>query len=273
MLNFLIPLICAVGTFLAARQSLKLGLCAVLTVGYLYGITRANIGGIGTYLMFDVATLALYAAQLFRLTSGQERARLRELQFWTVSLIAWPTFLFVVFLVFPDNDPAVELVGLRANVFLLPFLLLGGRLDTEDIKDVAIFCALLNLGAVALGAAEFVLGIERFYPLNETTEIIYRSQDLLGNTAHRIPGSFVNAHAFAGTLASTLPLILGAWSQRHERRWVGPVLAGPVVRRCSTLAWDQGRGPARLAVRRPGGFVLAVLAPSRAALSPSVARN
>ncbi len=229
MLNFLIPLICALGCFLAAQRSLKLGLCAVLTVGYLYGIVRANVGGIGTYLMFDVAVIALYTAQLFRSSSSQEQARLSELRFWTISLILWPTFLFVVFLVFPDNDPAVELVGLRANVFLLPFLLLGGRLHGDDIRDIAIFCAVLNIGAVALGGAEFVLGIEPFYPMNETTEIIYRSHDLLDNTAHRIPGSFVNAHAFAGTLATTLPFILGAWSLPDQRRWVGPLLASAGV--------------------------------------------
>ena len=229
MLNFLIPLVCALGCFLTAKRSLTLGLCAVLTVGYLYGITRANVSGIGTYLMFDVAVLALFAAQLFRGTPSEDQSRIRELRFWTISLILWPTFLFVIFLVFPNNDPAVELVGLRANAFLLPFLLLGGRLDADDITDVAIFCAVLNLGAVALGAAEFVLGIERFYPMNETTEIIYRSRDLLGNTAHRIPGTFVNAHAFAGTLASTLPLVLGAWAQPHARRWVGPLLAGAAV--------------------------------------------
>lgn len=229
MLNILIPLVCAIGCFLAAQRSLKLGLCAVLTVGYLYGITRANVPGIGSYLMFDVAALALYAAQLFRSVPGDDQSRLRELRFWTVSLILWPTFLFVIFLLFPNNDPAVELVGLRANVFLLPFLLLGGRLHDEDVQDVAIFCAVLNLGAVALGGAEFMLGIERFYPMNETTEIIYRSHDLLDNTAHRIPGSFVNAHAFAGTLATTLPFILGAWSQPQERRWAGPLLAGAAV--------------------------------------------
>lgn len=229
MLNLLIPLICVIATFLAAQRSLKLGLCAVLTVGYLYGITRANVGGIGTYLMFDGSVLALYAAQLFRAVTHEEMVRLRELRFWTISLILWPTFLFVVFLVFPNNDPAVELVGLRANVFLLPFLLLGARLHADDIMDIAIFCGVLNLGAVALGGAEFLLGIERFYPMNETTEIIYRSHDLLDNTAHRIPGSFVNAHAFAGTLATTLPFVLGAWSQPNQRRWIGPLLAGAGV--------------------------------------------
>lgn len=229
MLEILLPVAAALGCYLAAQRSLKLGVCALLTVGYLYGIVRANIQGTWTYLMFDLGALGLYAAQLFRATEAQDRARLSELRFWLMSLILWPTLLFVIFLMFPTGDPLVELVGLRGNAFLLPFLLLGGRLGDKDIRHLAIYCAILNLGAVGLGVAEFVLGIERFYPVNEATEIIYRSRDLVGRSAHRIPGSFVNAHAFAGTLATTLPLVLGAWSQRHERRWVGPLLASAVV--------------------------------------------
>jgi hypothetical protein len=229
MLNLLIPFVCAIAGFLAGQRSLKLGLCAVLTVGYLYGITRANVQGMGTYLMFDLAVLGLYAAQLFRSSWDEERARLSELRFWTVGLILWPTVLFLIFLLFPAKEPLVELVGLRANVFLLPFLLFGGRLSESEVKGVALYCAALNLGAVVLGGVEFVLGIERFYPFNETTEIIYRSRDLVGYTAHRIPASFVNAHAFAGTMAATLPLLLGAWAQDHERRWMGPVLAAASV--------------------------------------------
>ncbi|MEQ1872021.1 MAG: O-antigen ligase family protein, partial [Vicinamibacterales bacterium] len=48
-------------------------------------------------------------------------------------------------------------------------------------------------------------------------------------TAHRIPASFVNAHAFAGTMVTTLVLLIGAWSQPHERRWIGPLMASASV--------------------------------------------
>ena len=229
MLNILIPIVAAIACYLATQRSLKLGLCAVLTVGYLYGITRANVGGTGTYLMFDFAAIAVYAAEFTRRQPLADRTRLRELKFWTAILMMWPALLFVIFLVFPKSDPLVELVGLRANIFLLPFLLLGARLDADDVRDLALYIAVLNLGAVGVGAAEFMFGIERFYPLNETTELIYRSHDLVGYTAHRIPGTFVNAHAFAGTLATSLPFVLGAWTQPQTRRWAGPILGAAGV--------------------------------------------
>ena len=212
--------------FQAANRSLKLGLCAVLTVGYLYGITRANRPDTWTYVMFDVAVIGLYAAQLVRSSSREEQARTHDLRLWMIVLMAWPTLLFVVF---PSKNPMVELVGLRANMFLLPFLLFGARLSDDDLKDIGLYMAALNIAAVAFGAVEFFVGIERFFPLNEATEIIYRSRDLVEHSAYRIPSSFVNAHAFAGTLAMTLPLMLGSWSQVQERRWAGPLLSAAVV--------------------------------------------
>lgn len=229
MLGILIPFGCALLCFLAAQRSLKHGLCAVLAVGYLYGITRANIQSTWTYLMFDLSVLGLYAAQLFRPTTPEDRVRLGDLRLWMLALILWPTLLFVIFLVFPNTEPLVELVGLRANVFLLPFLLFGGRLTDKDMRHIAVFIGVLNLAAVGLAGGEFFLGIERFYPRNEITEIIYRSNDLVGYTAHRIPASFVNAHAFAGTMVTTLVLLIGAWSQPHERRWIGPLMASASV--------------------------------------------
>lgn len=220
----------AVGSFLvcfqAANRSLKRGLCAVLTIGYLYGITRANRPDTWTYVMFDLGVIGLYAAQLIRSSSREEQARTHDLRFWMVALMAWPTLLFVLF---PSQNPMVELVGLRANMFLLPFLLFGARLSDDDLKGIALYMAALNIAAVALGAVEFVVGIERFFPLNEATELIYKSRDLVEHSAYRIPSSFVNAHAFAGTLAMTLPLLLGGWSQVHGRKWAGPLLSAAIV--------------------------------------------
>jgi hypothetical protein len=81
-----------------------------------------------------------------------------------------------------------------------------------------------------LGVVEFFVGIQPFYPENEVTALIYRSNDLLGRTAYRIPGSFANAHVFAGTLVTTLPMLIGAWSwSSHEVRWQRTLLAVAVV--------------------------------------------
>jgi hypothetical protein len=224
-----LAILCFVISFLAAQRSLMLGLSAVLTAGYAYGIARANIPGAGTYLMFDCAVAGLYVSQFFRGVSPADRVRLNELWMWTLALIAWPAVLFAIFLLFPAREPLVEMVGLRANVFLLPFLFLGGRLTGKDIVRLAIYVAVLNLAVVGIAAAEFSLGLERFYPRNEATEIIYRSNDLLGYTAYRIPATFVNAHAFAGTMATSLVFLLGAWSQPHTRRWVAPLLATAAI--------------------------------------------
>jgi len=112
----------------------------------------------------------------------------------------------------------VEAVGLRANVFLLPFLLLGARLDGDDLKDLAVWLAVLNLAALVLAVAEYFLGIAPFFPYNEVTEIVYKSHDVLDITAFRIPSSFANAHAYAGTMGATLPLLIGAWTQEDDGR-------------------------------------------------------
>jgi len=70
-----------------------------------------------------------------------------------------------------------------------------------------------------LAGAEFFLGIEHFFPRNAVTEIIYRSNDLLQFRAFRIPSSFPNAHAYAGTMVMTMPLLIGAWQQRARSGW------------------------------------------------------
>jgi hypothetical protein len=203
--------------FWAANRSLRAGLLAVMSVGYVYGILRANFPDTSTYLTFDLAVLGLYIAQLWRPMTAQQRHRVHDLRLWLIGLIAWPALLFFLF---PADTPMVELVGLRANTFLLPFLLLGARLDDNDLFWLAVGSAALNLVVVAVGVAEFFLGIEPFYPHNEVTDIIYRSKDLVGWTAHRIPATFSSAHAFAGTLVMTMPLLIGAWVQTsRETRW------------------------------------------------------
>lgn len=220
-------LLFAVAAFLlclaAANRSLRHGLLALLAVGYIYGILRANFPDTWTYLTFDAGVLGLYAGQLWRPWNPELRRRAHDLRLWIVALIAWPVLLFFVF---PSESPLVELVGLRANIFLLPFLLLGTRLDEDDLFWLALGVAGLNLAAVSLGVAEFFMGIQPFYPQNEVTDIIYKSKDLVGRTAHRIPASFSSAHAFAGTMVMTMPLLVGAWAQPASAvRWPRRLLA------------------------------------------------
>jgi hypothetical protein len=204
-------------TFGAANRSLRLGLCSVIGVGYLYGIVRANLPDIYTYLMFDLAAISLYLVQIWRPMTIEQRIGSRELRLWVAALIGWPILLFTLF---PTSSPLVEAVGLRANVFLLPFLIFGARLTYDDLRQFTFFLAGMNILAVLVAGAEYYLGVSAFFPRNEVTELIYRSHDLLGQ-AFRIPSFFANAHAFAGTMAVTLPLLIGAWAQEREspRSW------------------------------------------------------
>jgi hypothetical protein len=211
----------------AANKSLRHGLLALMAVGYTYGILRANFPDTWTYLTFDAGVLGLYIGQLWRPFSNVQRRQAHDLRLWIVFLIAWPTLLFFAF---PGDAPLVELVGLRANVFLLPFLLLGTRLADDDVFWLAVGLAVLNLTVVAVGVVEFYVGIEPFYPLNEVTDIIYKSKDLVGRTAHRIPATFSSAHAFAGTMVITLPLLVGAWVQAsHDLRWLKRLLGAAII--------------------------------------------
>jgi O-antigen ligase len=76
-----------------------------------------------------------------------------------------------------------------------------------------------------VAAAQFVVGLEPFFPHNAVTEIIYRSGDVAGYTAHRIPSFFTSAHAYGGTMVSTLPLLLGGWMDKSTGRQAAIVFA------------------------------------------------
>ncbi|MFB3855241.1 MAG: O-antigen ligase family protein [Vicinamibacterales bacterium] len=199
--------------YFSSRRSLGDGLAALISIGYLYGITRANITGVYSHIIFDVAVLALYAAWLLRPFSSSERQAVHDIRLWVIALVGWPA---LVFLFWRHQELAIELVGLRANVFFLPFLLIGARLSSGDMRRLALALAVLDIGAVAFGTVQYFVGIEPFFPRNDVTELVYRSKDLVGRTEYRIPSSFTNAHAFGGTLVMTLPFIAGAWLQRRR---------------------------------------------------------
>src|SRR3989442_2508776 len=89
--------------FLAARRSLLAGVVTVLTVGYGYGIARANLGTPGHFL-FDAAVLGFYLARLRPRWTRAQRAALAPLSRWVAVLIAWPLLLAA----FPLQDPFVH---------------------------------------------------------------------------------------------------------------------------------------------------------------------
>ena len=124
MLSISLCVVFAALCFFAGRQSLVNGIGATLAVGYAYGIARANLPQTGSHFFFDSAVAGLFAARITAQHGDGERRIPRQLLLWVAALIAWPLFLLAV----PKQDTLVQLVGLRGNAFLLPFILLGAQL-------------------------------------------------------------------------------------------------------------------------------------------------
>src|SRR5207253_2249379 len=214
MTSLPICLICFAVTFMLARRSLVWGLGACVGLGYVFGVLKANLFDTFSFFIWDSAVLGFYASYFSRRARPEELTRTEGLRMWVAALILWPVLLAAI----PVQYPLVQLVGLRANVFLLPFLLIGSRLKPEDFDELASILAALNLMALALATIEYFFGLEQFFPRNQVTEVIYSSRDVAGYTAFRIPAFFINAHAYAGTMVMTMPFLLGAWG-RETRPW------------------------------------------------------
>ena len=211
MIGGIICLLVFAFCYTASRLSLAKGIASVLAVGYLYGITRANFTDQATYFAFDVALIGLYAAQLFKPQDGPMTPRAKSLHLWLLILTLWPTLLAFV----PIQTPLVSLVGLRGNIFFLPILLLGSRLVGDDLTELSLWIAALNLIALTFAIAEFAWGVERFFPANAVTEILFKSGDASEDGALRIPSCFSSAHAYAGTMVVSMPFLLASWVRKQ----------------------------------------------------------
>ena len=223
MVDFLICGVVLILSFLAARRSAVAGLVVVLSVGYGYGIARANLNTLSAYLLFDASVVGFYTARWHQLLSASHTIPLQKLKLWVALLMLWPTVLVVI----PVHDPLIQLVGLRGHIFLLPFLLIGAELEERQVHRLAFLLAGLNVLVFVVAIAEFFLGVERFFPRNAATELIYKSNDLLNYSAFRIPSTFSGAHAYAGTMVVTLPLLVGAWGRGlASRRSMPLIVAG-----------------------------------------------
>lgn len=200
--------------FFCSKHSLGMGLVAVLTLGYAYGILRANFPTTASHFIFDAAALGFYAGVFMKPADRWARFRGVTLQPWIVVLMGWPLLLFFV----PVQDWLVQLVGLRGTIFFLPFLLVGARLRDSDLTTLATGAAVLNLAELGIALYEFVFGIQQLFPHNAVTELIYRSNDIAGG-AYRIPGTFGVSAAYGGTMVMTVPFLAGAWA--HGRCSLG----------------------------------------------------
>ena len=207
---------------LATFRSLGWGLLAVVAVGYFNGVIRANYLGVYTTFMFDAAVLGLYIGFFFKKSLRARRVEAGLARPLVLFLIAWPALLCLV----PINHILIQCVALRAAIWFLPVLLIAARLTTADLAVLARGLVVLNLVALAVGVFIYLYGVEVLYPVNEITQIIYGSKDVGGSKYHRVPSTFLNAHAYGGTMLYTLPFLLDR-------------LAGVTVRlldRCLALA-------------------------------------
>ncbi|MCI0684021.1 MAG: hypothetical protein L0Y71_18080 [Gemmataceae bacterium] len=200
---------------LLARTSLAAGLLGLLGVGYVYGIVRANFLDSVTYFMFDAAVAGAYLGHFLSHPAWQDPPRTRLLKQWLVWLVGWCG----VMLLLPLQHPLIQLVGFRGNALFVPFVILGARLNNKQAGKLALGIAVLNLVALSFGLAEFSIGVPAFYPPSPVTDLIYRSQDVAGFTAFRIPATFPHAAGYAGTMILTTPLLFGNLVQPNQSGW------------------------------------------------------
>jgi len=226
-MQFAFFVIAFTGVLVAMRRSLGWGFLAVIAVGYFSGVIRANYLGVFTTFMFDAAVLGLYLGFLSSKSLRANGVGSGRAGGFVLFLIAWPVILCLI----PVNHFLVQCVALRSSVWFLPVLLIATRLTKADLALLARGLVVLNLLALAVGVYVYLNGVEALYPVNAITQIIYRSQDLGGRTKyHRVPSSFLSAHAYGGTMLYTLPFLLDRLAGVKVRlldRWLA--LAGVVA--------------------------------------------
>jgi hypothetical protein len=197
-------------TFWAGKRSLGQGLIGLFFWGYFFGILRANLLTTFIYFVFDASVVGFYLSQKGLLTSSDRRTSL--LQIWCWILIAWP----VVLMVMPFQPFLVSLVGLRGSILFIPMMLAGSRLRGKDLRELTFGLAVLNLVALGFAGAEYFMGLERFFPINAATILIYGSQDVAGGF-RRIPALFATAHLYGGTMAASVPYLIAGWEDAKTR--------------------------------------------------------
>lgn len=227
-MGLLLCLLAFVSTAYFSRRSLGQGVSALLAWGFFYGILRANYLDRFSHFIFDTSVIGLYLVHFTSAISAETRSRSRRAVFWLKVLASVPLVLAIL----PLQHPLVQFVGLRAAIFFLPLVVVGARLRADDLRVVAWSLAGLNVIAFCFASGEWMLGIQRFYPLNAATEILYRSGDVLYTegglelVAYRLPATFPNAHAYGGTMLATLPFLLGLFNAPDLVRRQRLVLAG-----------------------------------------------
>lgn len=204
MIAALFPIVAFLLVLACTLRSLGLGFVGVFAVGYFSGVIRANYLGAYTTFLFDFGLLGLYGGFFAGRPRDSAGVWGTPLGYWILVLIAWPAALVLI----PINDYLVQLVALRATVWFLPAMLIASRLGAADLSLMARGLAILNLAALIAGVYIYFNGVESLYPENAVTQIIYMSNDVAGYQHHRVPSTFLSAHAYGGTMLFSLPFLL-----------------------------------------------------------------
>jgi hypothetical protein len=201
-------------TWFFGRRSVGAGMVVLLAAGYGYGLVRAVVFDGFSHFIFDAAIAGLYAARLPQASGLVRIPRLKPLYQWVAFLIGWPFVALAIGLALPVH-PLIQLVGLRAAMWFLPFLIIGTQVTWADLRVMTRALALLNLIALAFGVGEYLFGLETFLPHNAATALMYRSNDIAGYRYHRIPSTFVTAAGYGGVMVASWPFLAGRWAIPH----------------------------------------------------------
>src|ERR1700728_2597656 len=141
--------------YVAGRHAVWIGFMVVMVVGYFYGIVRANVASSLGHFIFDFGAAGFYLALITRTDTPIQRFKIRRIMAWVLALAAWPLLMMLI----PIQPFLIQLVGLRGQIFFLPFILVGAMLDDREMRKIAAGLAILSLIEIAFALAEVKFGL------------------------------------------------------------------------------------------------------------------
>lgn len=224
MFGAIFCVVAAVAVFVAARWGRGFAIAALVVVGYAYGIARARFLDGASHFSFDAALIALYITELARKRASRKSGT-PAITKWVIALSVWPLVCMLYSPIVESQHLLIQLVGLRASVFMIPIALVGARLSRDDIHLIARVVAILNVIALGFAIAEMRFGVAVFFPENAVSQIIYASRDVGEDMYFRIPSTFSSAHAYGGTMLLSLPFLVDLMQDRSKRGgyWLGTI--------------------------------------------------
>ncbi|PTL81836.1 hypothetical protein [Vitiosangium sp. GDMCC 1.1324] len=210
MMGLLLTVLALVSTYGVTRlKGVGHGLGVLFLFGYFYGMLRARFPDGLSHFIFDAGVMGLYLAFFTKRSKSVRLGRDGQaLRLWVKALMVWPLCTLVLSPLFDSQHIFIQFVGLRMAILLLPLMLIGLRLEAEDLDRLGTWLLWLNLVAFGFALLELALGIEPFFPRNASSYIIYISRDVGEEGLPRIPATFNSAHAYAGTMLMSLPLLV-----------------------------------------------------------------